>query len=218
MQDIYRCVLPIVVNWPHPRGLISAGSAVLVHTEGWIVTALHYEKHLAGRDPRFRWSLGRLRPNSVVCVEEADLLIGQLEDFDSHGAVCATLRDGNSLKIGEQLTLAGFPFRAPVDQIVRSGLLLEPGLLCRDMLRGNGSPAPYVVTSAASVDGMSGGGHFDKEGRLCAVQSLRREIDPSEFADLCGEAILPVQAVSIATHPTVVAGVLSDAGVDVAVR
>ncbi|MGV3620451.1 MAG: S1C family serine protease [Archangium sp.] len=142
---------------------IGTGSGVLVHKDGWVVTAAHVVE--SAELIEVRWRDGFKAVAKVVTLSRSeDLALLKVEELPKKFTV-APLGDSTALKPGQRLFAIGAPYG--LDHSLTSGVVSamrgnsRPGLLPRVMLQ----------TDVSINQGNSGGPLFNEKGEVVGIAS-----------------------------------------------
>jgi Do/DeqQ family serine protease len=141
----------------------SLGSGVILDASGIVVSNYHVvgdadEITVVLQDRR------EFEGRVILADKESDLAVLQLED--ASGLPTLTIRDSDSLEVGDLVLAIGNPFG--VGQTVTSGIISG---LTRSGGARKGGAGVFIQTDAAINPGNSGGALVDMEGRLVGVNT-----------------------------------------------
>lgn len=141
----------------------SLGSGVILDASGIVVSNHHV---VAGADEIIVILQDRreFKGRVIFADKESDLAVVQLEG--ASGLPTLTLRDSNSLEVGDLVLAIGNPFG--VGQTVTSGII---SALARGRETRRGGAGYFIQTDAPINPGNSGGALVDMEGRLVGINT-----------------------------------------------
>jgi Do/DeqQ family serine protease len=157
-QDLFRDF-----GTPRQRVQNSLGSGVILGTDGIVVS----NYHVVGEATDIRVVLNDRREFSakvLLADEESDLAILQMEN--AHDMPALTLRDSDTVQVGELVLALGNPFG--VGQTVSSGIV--SGLARSGTATGN-ARGYFIQTDAPINPGNSGGALVDVNGSLIGINT-----------------------------------------------
>ncbi|MBL8911163.1 MAG: trypsin-like peptidase domain-containing protein [Archangium sp.] len=151
------------------RGAIMAmqiftGSGVLVHGEGFIVTAAHVVED--AEQIELHWADGFKTSARVITLSRTEDLALLKADATPKNAVVAVVGDSNALKVGQRLFAIGAPYG--LEHTLTAGVVSalrtneRPGLM----------PRHLVQTDVALNQGNSGGPLFNEKGEVVGIASF----------------------------------------------
>ena len=146
-----------------PRVQNSLGSGVILSEDGIVVS----NYHVVGMSTDIRIVLSDRREFSarvLLSDAESDLAILKIDDVD--GLTPLSLRDSDTVEVGELTLAIGNPFG--VGQTVSSGIV--SGLARSGGMNGGGQ-GYFIQTDAPINPGNSGGALIDVEGRLIGINT-----------------------------------------------
>lgn len=148
---------------PQPRVENSLGSGVILSEDGIVVSNFH----VVGMSTDIRVQLNdrsEYTADVLLADEESDLAILKLREAE--GLPFLTLRDSDSVDVGELVMAIGNPFG--VGQTVTSGIV--SGLARSGVATGN-ARGYFIQTDAAINPGNSGGALIDVNGDLIGINT-----------------------------------------------
>ncbi len=143
---------------------VSTGSGVLVHAQGYVVTAAHVVDDAEAIE--VYWRDGFSASARVVSLSRTeDLALLKVEQTPKK-AVVATLGDSGALKVGQRVFAIGMPYGLVHSLTVGvvSGLRTSP--------RKGLQPQHLVQTDVAINQGNSGGPIFNEQGEVVGIASF----------------------------------------------
>ncbi|MBI1220467.1 MAG: Do family serine endopeptidase [Rhodobacteraceae bacterium] len=146
-----------------PRVQSALGSGVILSADGLVVT----NYHVVGKASEIRVALQDRREFAADVVledQQADLAVLRLKG--AHDLPALTLRDSNTVEVGDLVLAIGDPFG--VGQTVSSGIVSG---LARSLLSLGEGKGYYMQTDAPINPGNSGGALVDMQGQLVGINS-----------------------------------------------
>ncbi len=143
---------------------VVTGSGVLVHSEGFVVTAAHVVE--SAEMIEVHWADGFKASAKVVSLSRTEDIALLKVDSTPPKAVVATLGDSNALKPGQRLFAIGAPYG--LEHTLTAGVVSalrtndRPGLM----------PKHLVQTDVPINQGNSGGPLFNEKGEVVGIASF----------------------------------------------
>jgi len=182
----------------------------------------------------FWWGIDNVNIINVSAIRENDLLIGQLNPFDSTKIKeYPVIKNPQNLKHGTSLCKLGFPFHtihATYDEITNRFSLAPDalplprfpidGIYTRDavgLMQDGKTKIKFLETSSPGLRGQSGGPIFDVNGVVWAIQSRTAHL-PLGFSPkikVNGKDVEENQFlnVGLGVHPEIIVDFLNDNGI-----
>lgn len=179
---LYARVAPAVVTVisPRPDGAVEIGSGVVVHKEGWIVTAAHVVEDNEQAIVRLHEAGEPARAIVVSISRTEDVALLKLTAALPKGVVPVRFGNSDALKVGDWVGCVGTPFG--LEETFTTGIISA----IRDDHGDKWSLGPkrVIQTDAAINQGNSGGAVFNGRGEVVGIASSI--LSPSKEAGSVG--------------------------------
>lgn len=169
IPEAFRDFFGPMVPQQGPRQAQSAGSGVIINSDGYIVTNNHVVKdadevEVALYDDRV------YKAKLIGTDPDTDIAVIKIEE---KGLPFLSFVDSNKAKVGEWVLAVGNPFN--LNSTVTAGIISAKGrsinILSRNTEQGNTAIESFIQTDAAINPGNSGGALVDLQGGLLGINT-----------------------------------------------
>ena len=162
LQEIYKKAIPSVVSIEGNR---FAGTGVIFHSDGYILTNCHVVKGNWNIDVRLQDD--KTFPAALVGMDEkSDLAVLKIE---AENLPVAEFGDSNDLQVGDLAVAIGDPFGAALRGTMTDGII---SAINRNVAVGSGTMT-LIQTNAALNVGNSGGPLLNQAGQVVGLNNMK---------------------------------------------
>lgn len=169
IPEAFRDFFGPMIPQQGPQNAQSAGSGVIVNSDGYIVT----NNHVVNDADEVEVALydGRIYPAKIIGTDpDTDIAVIKIEQKD---LPFLSFVDSNKAKVGEWVLAVGNPFN--LNSTVTAGIISAKGrsinILSRNTEQGSTAIESFIQTDAAINPGNSGGALVDLQGGLLGINT-----------------------------------------------